>query len=277
MKKLIVCLMVLAFGGFASADALSSASAVWQFGDWSDDNGPPYSDWDNIPPGALDATAGVDVSADNIPALNSDGLAAQHSGYNWAELGSDMVPILDSGYSMFIRLKFDTDGGFFAVSDGATGTSGILMGMNSWGDGVPEFGMGNPDGSGVNWADVGPFAMTQGSWYDITGVWEPGSIGDNSGTLTMYVYDPMTGGQLATNSATLGWDNLNPGYAVETDLFVYPNNAGGTPGADTLVELAGIWNGTALSSSEVAGLSAVPEPATMLLLGLGGLLLRRKR
>ena len=92
MKKLIVSLIVLAFAA-APAKAqlpapLDSANVVWQMGDFSDENGPPFANLDEIAGGEHGTTTGVDVSGDGIIAPNSDGLAAQNTNWLWKDFSS---------------------------------------------------------------------------------------------------------------------------------------------------------------------------------------------
>ena len=79
----IVCLIVLAV---AAAPVMSqlpapldSANVVWQMGDFSDENGPPYSVITEAP----DSTTGVDVSSDGIIAPNCDGLAVKNDAWSY--------------------------------------------------------------------------------------------------------------------------------------------------------------------------------------------------
>lgn len=68
------------FSGAVLADALSDAVCIWQFGDWADLQGSPYTDLDG---GYVGSTAGVDVSGDGLLPLNSDDWAVQATGYTW--------------------------------------------------------------------------------------------------------------------------------------------------------------------------------------------------
>ena len=278
MKKLIVLLTVLAFAGYASADALPSATAVWQFGDWTDDNGPPNTDLDALP-GYAGSAVGVDVSADGIQALNSDNMAVQATSYSYMGGINPGELVLPGGMTMFTRHKSASFGGvddIIQVGNGETDWN-CVYGV-SLEDAEPRFII---HGAGQG-ADEAPLyagmTVSADTWYDITGVYDPGTIGDDSGTLDLYVYSPMDGGQLAHTSTTVPFDALETDSAVlnEIDLFIIFNAWHGFPDSGNMIELAAVWN-RALSETEVAGLSAIPEPATMLLLGLGGLALSRRR
>ncbi len=276
MRKLIVCLIVLMFAGSASADALSDATCVWQFGDWTDSQGSPNTDLDG---GYVGSTVGVDVSADGIQAPNADNMAVQATGYTYMGGINPGELVLTGGMTIFARHKSASFGSIDDIIQ-------VGNGLTDW-NCVYGVSIENADprfivhGAGQG-ADEAPLyagmTLSAGTWYDITGVYDPGTIGDDSGTLDLYVYSPMDGGQLAHTSATVPFDALETDSAIlnEIDMFVIFNAWHGLPDSGNMVELSAVWD-RALSETEVAGLSAIPEPATMCLLGLGGLLLRRRR
>ncbi len=98
-------------------------------------------------------------------------------------------------------------------------------------------------------------------WYDITGVFTADPDTTNpaaQGSLTVYVYDPVTGSQVGTKKTiAVNFDSLETGFAGDIDnnilFFESPCNVNGT-NSYARMETAALWN-RALSDEEVACLS----------------------
>jgi len=165
-------------------------------------------------------------------------------------------------------------------------TNGKEFWLTSWpGDGAP-------DGSWTDfWTGSGVF-ITADQAYTLTvkmGGWDTGTEGDEQGTQPAGAADQVWFGMeawsanptvnLAENYQWL--DNStgdSQGYANYTVSFdTFAGNNAASIGAEIGVSISSIgwWNNFSVSEMNI---TAVPEPCTMLLLGLGGLVaLRRKR
>lgn len=151
------------------------------------------------------------------------------------------------------------------------GNAGAFLGSGSVG--YERFFMryigANPDVTGALYYEVGyspgygPDGYFTMQEIPVTGgVWAHTAITWDAGTKTASAY--VNGVQ--SHSQTMDWDF--PGFYNDT-LVMGENFADFAGSLDDLR----LYD-TALSAAEVA---AIPEPATMALLGLGGLLLRRRR
>ena len=277
MKKLIVCLMVLAFAGYVSADVLSDAKIVWQFADALDSAGPVFIDVTSYG-GGHGYTTGVDVSSDGITAPNSDGFAVQNTGFMWTD-----PPLGDPAYddlwpadsmTMFARYKtpaFVPEEDIWGVTDGPCNYPLSPMYALEMVSGAPQFkttGVGNAGSPDIISLDQ---ALSTDTWYDFTGVFDA-----VAGTISISVYSPVTGAFIGSNSMSVGYSALETGLGTEIEWWVAPCAARDSADPGAMMELAAMWN-RALEPGEVSALS-IPEPATMMLLGIGSLaLLRRKR
>ncbi|MDO5112974.1 MAG: LamG-like jellyroll fold domain-containing protein [Planctomycetia bacterium] len=117
------------------------------------------------------------------------------------------------------------------------------------------------------------FALGKDTWYDLTSTFA--KTGDETGLLSLYVYDPTLGEEVASASLAVDFSQLSTGN--EFLILESPNNAFGT--ISGLMDYAGVWN-TALTADQVALLSYnVPEPSTVVLflLGILGLLAMRRK
>lgn len=126
------------------------------------------------------------------------------------------------------------------------------------------------------------YTLSAGTWYDISLRYEP------SVSLTVDLYDPGTGTLLESISSTTNIPaSLNTSNSIGSGYFQLGGINNGSSGSawvvpsGTLVEAAGVW-GTALTNTEIASLSAIPEPShaaglTGAVILMGALSRRRSR
>ncbi len=170
----------------------------------------------------------------------------------------------DTATTVFLQVKTDTltNDGSFGLSDITTAPSDSFP----WGDFEVQGGIVNGAFIARNAGSIVDlnYAVNAGQWYNVWFV-----IDNSADTYDMYV---NTGGN-ATAADLLA------------DDFVFRNSGGGLVSNDLTLLLAAAntranpekfhWDNIAVTSG--VNLTAVPEPATLMLLGLGGLaLLRRK-
>lgn len=153
------------------------------------------------------------------------------------------------------------------------------------------FGLGVLDGQGFDWTTVG---LGDG---DGTDVWRHGDFSWNHTYDLLSLGGPVASASLAifhggdgfgslsevfVNGTSVGFltdlDDVGPAYNYAAlDVLDLTPYVGLLAGADTInVQVASSDDGWVLDYSELT-VSSIPEPATMALLGLGGLLLRRRK
>jgi len=283
MRKAVYVMMaglLLVATGAVNADDLSTASVRF---DWVEDHS------DSLGTQTYTSDPGTSPGqAVTVNALNSDGWGTVDNGWAWTGTdapgtGGSMDPG-EGGVTMFVRYNSaNWDNGSahntFTVGDGTCGQTPIgaygIFASTGEDAGEPFFDIGGHDGESYFSENVSLGQMLdENRWYDITGRFDP-----VAGTISIDVYDPMTGlsvgsASQATSISEIPMETLGNEHAH----WVTPcNDSGHSNNGENTVEVSAIWQ-TSLSNGDVEALSAIPEPATMMLLGLGGLgMLRRKR
>ena len=199
---------------------------------------------------------------------------------------------------------FDGAGEACTIFNGAGTATGIPIGDNSYSIALwvkPDQLYGDMIGWGT-WATglgVNAFKLQKGEtwnggdglanyWWgsDLEGIY-PGGIADGNWHLVAASYDAVSGTRAIwlDNVQLVSFAEGNALATTTADTLVIGKNLGGSDPFGGAMDEVGIWN-RALTTGDMAelwndgaGMSlAVPEPTTMMLLGLGGLgLLRRNR
>jgi len=239
MKSLTIVTLALVLWIGASAQA--ALVGHWEFdGDMTDSVGTA----DGVAGGDAAVVGGVAVF-DGV----GDGITVATTG-----LGSS------TSFTVAIWSLADAGNGGAFLGSGSAGYERFFMrylGAHPDVTGALNYEVGYSPGYGPDgYFTMQEIPVTGGEWAHTAITWD-------AGTKTASAY--VNGVQ--SHSQTMDWDF--PGFYNDTLVM-----------ADNFVDFAGSLDDlrlydTALSATEVAAI--VPEPATMALLGLGGLLLRRRR
>ena len=216
MKKLIVCLIVLAFAA-APASANMVVDGGFEFGDTGEGG------YDIYPNGTVKGAWTFKGNAASGTVLTYDSVDQTVYGMHFPE-GNEACVVSENGYAGYIYQSISgfTIGQTYVIS---------LAGMT--------FFTSNTLGGDVE------------------------------------VYNPAT----SSNDLTWNFDTVYGGYDTSTDEeFLYSATQFVASGTDlTLYIHSSQLHGGQFVIVDDVSITEVPEPATMCLLGLGGLLLRRKR
>lgn len=302
-KKLIVLCVVLAVSAMslpAWADAVSSAAyraavladsplSFWEFEDAASNDGAPCADTmsayydDGGSPGVYrNRKQGTpnDLTPDILLRCGIVGQAAEFHG-TWGSGFGNFVQIYDSSYtdppyrlesSESLSLEFwvqaertesETYARFISHAKGSTKNYWVGMASAGGNPGQPFVGVPN-----ATWYAWPPNILTDTDWHQV---------------VVTYTFDDVN------TTAELYIDAVSRGTNVQTGFFMPPDNW-----SDLLIgaenDPGWVYNGLigamdevayynyALSAEQILAHYNAPEPATIALLGLGGLaLLRRKR
>jgi len=183
----------------------------------------------------------------------------------------------NQAWSVSMWIKGNVQGGYAQIvgqRKASTG-NGWYVGLTS-GGAATVFTQGQTSGQARGSNDT--TNLFDGQWHHIVGVNDPASDldGNGDGEILLYVDNgaPLTHKKVITESPP---DYGNSQFAIGTG-----RDGGGNYNAfNGLVDEVGIFN-HALTAQEVDhwynnSLNTIPEPATFVLLGLGGLLLARRR
>ena len=125
-----------------------------------------------------------------------------------------------------------------------------------------------PSTAGIGWKAMG-FALWNNGGLALTDTWSV-TFHNNETYAYPVELDMLINGWLFTSA---GWNWIQPNTTVTLTYAV--------PGGTTVINALAFEVGTSLGSGRPSGspafISIVPEPATIALLGLGGLLLRRRK
>jgi len=259
VKRLLVLVLVLSLAGSASADL----RGYWKLDGNGDDssgygndgnvsaNVAPTADRFGNPNGAMYFTDGLgNINVGNDASLN---LTGAMSILGWAYLDTNSS-VYDRRNS---RILGKMDGG------GARAWSaGIEHRNNTAVHNRGNFQISSDGSDVISCEDDATIPLDE--WFHYAGVYTPGTSMELyiNGDLAMNVTTGVPASQYSAN----GWDVLIGNRPAASDCGWY--------GALDEVRIYS----EALTETQIEAIMAIPEPATMLMLGLGGLaLIRRKR
>lgn len=290
MKHAIVTLSALSLALLAltspvstvyGATVIQDAVAWWAFE--SDTSG---SNNVNLTPVAL-TTAGLTptvattfTSASGISAANVGSSAIRLDGATALKSNNTALRI-GTAQTFWLRVNFSSVTGTFALMDRTRAVNsqrGISLQMTDGHLGA----YASSDGTTyeAQLYSTSSYTLAANTWYDIALRYDP------SNELRIDLYDPTTGLLLQSRTTTTNVPaQISTANGIGSGYFQVGSLNNGSSGSayglpdGSLIESAGVWN-RYLNDTELAGLSAIPEPTTlsMLLLGgtLGSLFFRKK-
>jgi hypothetical protein len=253
MKKVIVLILVLGLCGVVQAALVSQ----WEFeGDTIDSVGTNHGSNHSV-----SYIAGAPYGAE------PGGLAAYFDGEGQVNVGnqSSLQPATAISITAWIKVEQELSNTWQTIyRRNGTGNTRELLDVGTWGGDVGVwFGIGTTDGYAEPVGTVTDAEMRDGNWHLAVATYDSSVSGQDN----LFIYwDGEVRGSMEW-SGLMDTDNLQ-------DAAIGVQTNGNEPFFGGIDDVR-IYN-HALSAAEVQAL--VPEPATVMLLGLGGLaLLRRKR
>jgi hypothetical protein len=262
VKRLFVLVLVLGMAGSASADL----RGYWKL----DGNGDDSSTYGN------DGTVNGDVTptADRFGNPNGAMYFDESGGDDNINVGNDASLNLTGAMSILAWCYLDTthssynrrNSRILAKMDGGGGGRAWSSGIEHE-DGMPvedtaNFQISSNGSDVISCQDDATIPLDQ--WFHYAGVYTPGT------SMELYINGDLVEDNVtsipASQFSANGWD-----------VLIGNRPAAGDCGWYGALDEVRIYS-DALDETEIEGIMAIPEPATMLMLGLGGLaLMRRKR
>jgi len=254
---LFAAIIVLIATSSVLAYPLGTAAAVWNMDNNGDDNGPPYSDLDNLAASPADVTGtGIDG------AEHFDGWAYPSTVVSWTPFTPPHELVPTGPVSILVRVKMaafanpiDAIAGLYDESCGTYVPSYAIEFHN----GEPTFAVCAAGDTVRTTVGLGQVASVD-TWYDILGVFDP--VADE---LRLFVFDPATGSVIGSASVAATFNSLIAYTPSELEVFCSPCYGLGTISGG-FIELAAVWtsvveppSGGTVSITETDGSTDVAE------------------
>ena len=169
-------------------------------------------------------------------------------------------------------VKFEEDGGFRqVVSNRQNNTgNGWYLGITS-GEQAFMFVQGMTAGQGRG--AQGTTVLNDGEWHSLVGIHNPNF--DSDGAIQIYVDGVLEDTSSKSQTEAIDYASFEPVVAIGLGF----DGGGGYNDFDGLIDEVGIFDHafTEAEAIEAFERSMIPEPASLALLGLGGLLMGRRR
>ena len=229
---LIAAVVVLSGAPSAWSYPLGTAVAVWNMDNNNDENGPPYSNLDNLAASPADVTGtGIDG------AEHFDGWAYPSTVLSWTPFTPPHELAPTGPVSILARVKMagfanpiDAIAGIYDESCGTTVPSYAI----EFHSGEPTFAVCAAGDTVRTTVGLGQVASVD-TWYDILGVFDP-----NQNQISVTVLDSATGSQIGSASVAVAFDSLIAYTPSELEVFCSPCFGLGTISGG-FIELAAIW------------------------------------
>lgn len=212
-------------------------------------------------------TTATGISAADVgtTAIRLDGTTALKSNSTSLRIGT--------AQTFWLRVNLSSVTGTFALMDRSRSTNGqrgISLQMT---DGhLGAYASSDGQTYEAQFYSSTSYALQANTWYDVALRYNP------STELRIDLYDPTTGLLLQSRSLTTNVPaQISTTSSIGSGYFQVGSLNAGSSGSSlvlpdgSMIESAGVWN-RYLSDTEIAGLSAVPEPTSLSMLLFGGTL-----
>jgi len=273
LKKLVSLVVVLALAGIASAVATAQWNNSVPVGAWEDSTNWVTSSGASLPPGTADFAAPypADSGATTNPTISLS--STQSCGRIKWQHNSAVLNINNGGELI--------NNGSVGSCQMYGGTAEIINIKNGGTFLAEGSGTGLQTGSGTHTINVqsgGLLSVHGSTGYLANSALGLGTTSSGGGFATVNV---LSGGILDADSIFIANTNQIINLNAGGTIYVKGTVSGSiTPVGGTLQITSGVTDpvaGSPLNGQSVTQYTVIPEPATLALLGLGGLLLRRKR